>query len=73
MARQEETPTKMFAVKNIDWDIDEDEDGYIPTARELGLPTNVLWEGSENIEDVADDLSDYYGWCINSLDVEEVA
>ena len=69
---EQEEPLKMFAATNIDWDIDEDEDGTIPTAKELGLPTNVLIY-SKDIEDVADDLSDHYGWCINSLDVEEVA
>lgn len=57
----------------IDWDIDADEDGTIPTPEELGLPTTATLEVAkdelETIEDdAADMLSDKYGFCINSIE-----
>lgn len=56
-------------VTNIDWDVDEDvyEDGY--SEDDLGLPTEVEVPDDVDPDDVADWLSDEYGFCINSFQI----
>jgi hypothetical protein len=49
-------------VQEIVWDIDGAEDD------ELGLPTQVLMQGAP--ERFADLLSDHFGWCVCSMEVE---
>lgn len=52
-------------VYNINWDIDD-----IPE-EELNLPTEIELPNDTDIDMVADILSDKYGFCINSLMIEE--
>lgn len=59
-----------FLVTNIEWDT-EQEDGGTPDARVLGLPHEATVEANDP-EDLADILSDEYGFCIFGLEYEEV-
>lgn len=55
---------------NIDWDIDRDD--YINLNEQDMLPPTVVML-PDNITDDADVvkfLSDEYGWCVNSFDIE---
>lgn len=54
----------MFATC-IKWDTD----GY--SAKELGLPKEVELPDDLDEEDVADWLSDTYGWCVEAYCYEE--
>lgn len=54
----------MIRVTNIIWDFDEGE--YAE------LPDSVDIEESIEMDEVADYLSDIYGWCISDLDVEVI-
>jgi hypothetical protein len=54
---------------NINWDIDRDD--YINLAEQDMLPpTEVeLPDDIQDDDDIADWLSDNYGWCVNSFDI----
>jgi len=52
----------IYLVQKIVWDID----GIEPS--ELGLPTQVLMQGAP--ERFADLLSDHFGWCVCSMEVD---
>ena len=53
-------------ITNIDWDIDgENKD-------ELGLPDMVEVPVDMDKDEIADMLSDYYGFCVNSFSIEAV-
>lgn len=58
----------MIHVYNIIWD--KEVDGEI---QDVNLPEEVYLEDDdvEDIEEIADFLSDKYGWCILDLDIEE--
>ena len=74
-----------YRVSHIDWDINDedlmdnfgsttDDNGLPYTAKDLGLPA---WDDEvevlcDDIEDVADVLTDKYGWCISGLECKEV-
>ena len=51
-----------YLVQKIVWDTDGLD------ARELGLPTQVLMQGAP--ERFADLLSDHFGWCVCSMEVD---
>ncbi len=53
----------VFSADSIVWDLDGDE-----TAEELNLPDSVSMVVAEDHDDVANVLSDRYGFCILSLD-----
>ena len=52
---------KQFKCTYIEWDT---EDG----AEQVDLPTSTTIE-AENEEDIADALSDKYGWCVKYLNI----
>lgn len=53
---------------NINWDIDRDD--YINLAEQDMLPpTEVELPDDIQNDDIADWLSDNYGWCVNSFDI----
>ncbi len=52
----------IYLVEEIVWDTDGAEAG------ELGLPTQVLMQGAP--ERFADLLSDHFGWCVCSMEVD---
>lgn len=53
---------------NINWDIDRDD--YINLAEQDMLPpTEVELPDDIQDDDIADWLSDNYGWCVNSFDI----
>jgi hypothetical protein len=57
---------KQFNVTNIVWDVDEydlDVDEY-----DLNLPTEEVVECDDE-DRIADTLSDKYGWCIKSFNI----
>lgn len=58
----------MIHVYNIIWD--KEVDGEI---QDVNLPEEVYLEDDdvEDMEEIADFLSDKYGWCILELDIEE--
>lgn len=51
-------------VYDIDWDIDHDDLDLV-----LDLPVEVDVPDGTDIDDIADMLSDEYGFCINSFSV----
>lgn len=57
------TDTQEIKVTCITWDVDGD-----TTQEDLELPSEVLVPS--DIEDIADYLSDAYGWCVISYYVE---
>ena len=57
----------MLKITNIVWDFDEGEEGSFTE-----LPDNVIIEDSIEEEEIADYLSDNYGWCVESFDVEVI-
>lgn len=64
-----------YRVTKIDWDIsdeDRDDNGLPVTAKDLGLPAYDEFVDVEcdSEEDIADALSDEYGFCVNSFSVE---
>lgn len=52
---------------NIQWDTEDN--GEFITSEDLDLPTNVDIPEMEE-DEVADYLSDEYGWCIKSFEVK---
>ena len=74
-----------FIVWHIDWDINDedlmdnfgsttDDNGLPYTAKDLGLPA---WDAEEIVEcdsedDIADTISDEYGWLVNGFEYKEV-
>lgn len=53
---------------NIDWDIDND--GYItPSEHDLLPPTELELPDDIQEDEIADWLSDTYGWCVNSFEI----
>ena len=52
-----------FKANNIVWDTEDEED-----ADELDLPDEAIIEAEDEFE-VADALSDKFGWCVKDLDV----
>lgn len=54
-----------YKVTNIDWDVDYD-DEFADTPN---LPTEVIIE-VEDEDDIADALSDEYGFCINGFSID---
>jgi hypothetical protein len=55
-----------WRVTEIDWDTDGEFFDHLPTER-----TIMLYEGQDE-DDIADILSDHYGWCINSFNSEQI-
>ena len=55
----------MFRVTDIEWDTD----GVDPS--DLNLPIETVIEADDE-DEVADALSDKYGWCIFGLNIEEM-
>lgn len=55
-----------ITVTNIVWDTEDN--GEILSAEELGLPCEVEIEEHIDHEDIADYLSDEYGYCIFSFE-----
>jgi hypothetical protein len=53
-------------VYEIDWDIDHDDLDLV-----LDLPVEVDVPDGTDIDDIADMLSDEYGFCINSFSVSD--
>ena len=53
-------------VYEIDWDIDHDDLDHV-----LDLPVEVEVPDGTDIDDIADMLSDEYGFCINSFSVSD--
>ena len=53
------TNIKKFEVNGISWDC--------PNPADYNLPNSTLVECADD-EDIADVLSDAYGWCINSIE-----
>lgn len=63
-----------YEVTKIDWDIedeDRDDNGLPITAKDLGLPAydEVVKVECDGEEDIADVLSDEYGYCVNSFSI----
>lgn len=52
---------KKYNVFDIDWDVDDIEDADL-------LPTEVIIE-AEDEDEIADALSDEYGFCVNSFSI----
>jgi hypothetical protein len=64
-----------YRVTKIDWDTtdeDRDDNGLPVTAKDLGLPAydESVEVECDSVEDIADALSDEYGFCVNSFSVE---
>ncbi len=62
---------ELYHVKNIKWDTD----GVHPETMMLPLECVIEADSQEFADDpqlLADCLSDYYGWCIESLDASPV-
>lgn len=57
----------IFKVKNIKWDIDND-----LTAEELMLPTETIVQVAFGEDEIADVLSDEYGWCVLSFETDGI-
>lgn len=56
-------------VFNIDWDIDQDD--YINlNEQDLLPPTGVKLPDDIQEDEIADWLSDTYGWCVNSFEID---
>lgn len=55
------TTTMLFKVKNIKWDCDGED------PKDLNLPIESAQIESDDVEDVIDDLSDKYGFLIESV------
>lgn len=54
---------------NIDWDIDQDD--YINlNEQDLLPPTGVALPDDIQEDEIADWLSDTYGWCVNSFEID---
>ena len=53
---------KMYHIQNIEWDTDNEE---------VDLPSSSILE-CEFEDDIADTLSDLYGWCISGFRIERV-
>lgn len=54
---------------NIDWDIDQDD--YINlNEQDLLPPTGLELPDDIQEDEVADWLSDTYGWCVNSFEID---
>lgn len=58
---------KLFHVTNIQWDTDSDDNDWTVT----GLPES-LHVYADDEDSVADTMSDALGWCVLSLEIEEV-
>ena len=58
---------KRYRLFDIDWDTD---------GEDVDLPSEVIVEIDDDqdiVYDGADALSDQYGWCVNSFEIEETA
>lgn len=53
---------------NIVWDFDEEDAGSF-----IGLPEKANIPAEVEDDEIADYLSDKYGWCVYSFDIKEVA
>ncbi len=53
-------------ITNIVWDIDDENE----EAGTLTLPTEVIIDEAVDKEDVADFLSDEFGWCVKGFCIE---
>lgn len=54
---------------NIDWDIDQDD--YINlNEQDLLPPAGVELPDDIQEDEIADWLSDTYGWCVNSFEID---
>ena len=58
---------KLFHVTNIQWDTDSDDNDWTVT----GLPES-LHVYADDEDSVADTMSDALGWCVLSLEIEEI-
>ena len=56
-----------FNVTNIVWDTEDDLD--LPTEEDLDLPTEEVIE-CDNEDRISDTLSDKYGWCAKSFNID---
>lgn len=62
---------KLYHATDIVWDVDDvNPDGRDELAETLGLPSSTFVY-AEDEDAIADQLSDRYGWCILSLNMEE--
>lgn len=67
--------TRYFLLTNIDWDTTEEDSEVKIPLKELTLPTTLvvsLDADADPESDLADELSDTYGWCVNKLNYEEL-
>lgn len=61
--------TKVYYIKSIEWDT---EDIYLEEdIKSLGLPSSFFIE-AESEEELVDNISDEYGYCVEKLDYEVV-
>lgn len=61
---------KLFRVTDIQWDFDASEEERVEDGEPVELPNEGFVHAAE-ADDVADVLSDRFGWCVNSLVVTE--
>lgn len=64
----------LYSVTNIIWDCDDDaksDEQRQELAEALQLPSSA-YVHAEDEDEIADVLSDRYGYCIRSLDTDEV-
>lgn len=54
-----------LSISNIDWDAPEDE--LLPRGLTVKFSEEDIAEIEKDDSIIADKLSDFYGWCINSL------
>lgn len=64
----------LYHVSDIDWDIDDyvSKEARAEAAEALNLPPEV-WVYTDDPDNIADLLSDRFGWCINSSLYTEAA
>lgn len=63
----------MIKITNIVWDTENN--GVVPSQESLGLPSNVCITNEQILdkyEDIADFLSDKYGYCVESYAYEKI-
>ncbi len=63
----------MLIAKNIQWDIDIEEEAYEEMKKEIGLPDEIeIPEGMTDIDDIEDYISDVIGYCHSGFELIKI-
>lgn len=62
---------KQYIASNIKWDADDEVINQLPSNMMVEVDVENAELSEDELEDIVNDISDTWGWCINGCDIVE--